>query len=102
TARMGLSRLKMKTLFNNFHYQSLYLVPSSAVPVALVCTSKTLLPSHESESGSSCIERSPQSVSPVIGSVGIRRKNFNFLPPTSTPLTSVSRSGGYPSEPTLI
>src|SRR3954451_19822336 len=92
----------MKTVSIDFHYQSLYLVPSSAVPFDLVCTSKTLLPSQESESGSSCMERRPQSVSPIIGSVGIRRKNFNFFPPTSTPLTKVSRSGGYCSDPALV
>src|ERR1700733_13388263 len=35
-------------------------------------------------------------------SAGIRRRNFNFFTPTSTPLTRVSRSGGYPSDPTLV
>src|SRR6185437_3634568 len=80
--------------FESCHYQSLYLVPSSAVPSDLVYTSKTLSPSQESESGSSCMERNPQSLFPVIGSIGILRRNFSFFPPTSTPFTSVSRSGG--------
>src|ERR1700681_2114696 len=51
-------------------YQSLYLVPSNPVPCDLVKTSNTLCPPHESESGSSCIERIPHSVLFVIGSTG--------------------------------
>src|SRR5258708_33998561 len=77
----------------NLIYQSLYFVPSGAVSEDLVKTSKTLLPSHESEGGSSCIERSPHSVLLVIGSIGMRRRNFSFLPLTSTPATNESRPG---------
>src|ERR1700676_203722 len=76
------------------HYQSLYFVPSRPVPSDFVWTSNTLCPPHESESGSSCIERRPHSVLPVIGSMGILRRKRTFLPCTSTPFTSVSRSGG--------
>src|SRR5216684_6228183 len=83
-------------------YHSLYLVPSSAVPSDLVNTSKTLCPPQESEVGSSCIDRIPHSAFPVMGSTGILRRKRTFLPPTSTPVTSVSRSAGYPSVPTLI
>src|SRR6266480_2188592 len=43
------------------HYQSLYLVPSSTVPSDFVNTSKTFCPPQESEAGSSCMERRPQS-----------------------------------------
>src|SRR4051794_38261035 len=85
-----------------FIYQSLYLVPSSAVPCDFVYTSNRLSPLHESESGSSCMERIPHSVFPVIGSIGIRRRNFSFFPFTSSPSTSFCRSGGQHSEPTLL
>src|SRR5208283_5172597 len=73
-----------------FHHVA-YLVPSSAVPCDLECTSKTLCPPYESESGSSCMERNPHSAWPVMGSTGILRRNLTFLPCTSTPSTSVSR-----------
>src|SRR5262249_48345536 len=75
-------------------YHSLYFVPPSAVPSDLLKTPKPFCPPQESDAGSSCIERKPHSALPVIGSTGILRRNFSFFPPTSTPLTSVSRSGG--------
>src|SRR5579862_1348491 len=84
------------------HYHVLYSVPSKPVPWDFVNTSNTFWPPQESESGSSCIDRNPHSVVPVMGSTGMRRRNFNFLPCTSTPFTRVSRSGGYPSVPTLV
>ena len=46
---------------------------------------------------SSWLERRPQSVLLVMGSVGIFRRNFTFFPwaaVTSTPSTRVCRSGG--------
>src|SRR5581483_5133439 len=76
------------TVFSSIrHYQLLYSVPSKPLPCDLVKTSKTFCPPHESESGSSCIERRPHSVLPVMGSTGTRRRKRTFLPPTSTPLT---------------
>src|SRR6266853_3449978 len=98
---LGLQNLGLRALDQNFIYQSLYLVPSKATWSDLLKTSKTFCPPQESESLSSCIERIPHSCL-VMGSTGIRRRNFSFLPATSTPVTSVSRSGGYPSLPTLI
>src|SRR5271155_5786368 len=74
-------------------YQSLYFVPSSAMPSDFEYTSKTLWPPKESLVGSSCIDRIPHSFLPVIGSTGIRRRNRTFLPCTSTPSTSVCKSG---------
>src|SRR6202163_3151620 len=69
-------------------YQSLYFWPFNAVPVDFEYTSNTFCPPHESDWGSSCMERKPQSLLPVMGSSGIRRKNRTFLPPAiSTPLT---------------
>src|SRR5205807_6811587 len=105
------------TLIHSSHHQSEYFVPSSAVPVDWEYMSKTFLPPHSLESGSSCTARSPQSALPVIGSMGILRKKRIFLsllplllpiPPvlllSGTPVTNVWRSGGYPSLPisTLI
>src|ERR1017187_2741508 len=75
-------------------YQVEYFVPSRPVPVDFEYTSKTPCPPYESDPGSSCMERKPHSAWPVIGSVGILRRNLTFLPCTSTPFTSVSRSGG--------
>src|SRR5580704_6331145 len=75
-------------------YQSLYLVPSRPMPCDLVKTSNTFCSPQESEVGSSCIERMPHSVELVMGSIGILRRNFSFLPCTSSPLTRVPRSGG--------
>lgn len=79
-------------------YQSLYFVPSEAVSCDFVYTSNTFCSPRESNSGSSCSECSPHSAFPVIGSMGIRRRNFSFLPLTSTPFTNVPRSGGYPRQ----
>src|SRR5208282_5998496 len=79
------------------HYQSLYFVPSSAVPDDFEYTSKTFFPPQLVESGSSLIERNPQSARPVIGSTGIFLRNRSFLSspaPSCTPFTSVSKSGG--------
>ena len=39
------------------------------------------------------MERRPHSVFPVMGSIGMRRRNFSFFPPTSTPSTSVCKIG---------
>src|SRR5688572_10482257 len=82
-------------------YQSRYLVPSSAVPWLFEYTSYTFWPPHVVESGLSWYARRPHSLSPVIGSTGILRRNFSLRPvaslATDTPSTSVSRSGGYPS-----
>src|SRR5271170_5806480 len=75
-------------------YHSLYFVPSSAMPSDFAYTSKTLCPPKESLVGSSCIDRIPHSFLFVIGSTGIRRRNRTFLPCTSTPSTSVCKSGG--------
>src|SRR5215472_6122972 len=93
---MRQKRARLEFVFSVRHYQSLYFVPSRPVPSDLVYTSNTFCPPHESESGSSCIDRRPHSVLPVIGSSGIRRKNRIFLPFESTPFTKVSKSGGYP------
>ena len=60
-------------------YHVEYFVPSRAVPVLLVWTSKTFWPPKESESASSWLERRPQSVVPVMGSMGMRRRNLTFL-----------------------
>src|ERR1700722_19498861 len=57
-------------------YHVLYLVPSRAVPLLLEWTSKTFWPPQESESASSWLERIPQSVSPVMGSLGMARRNL--------------------------
>src|ERR1700674_2371134 len=97
---LGLQNLGLRALDLNFIYQSLYLVPSKATWSDFVKTSKTFCPPQESESLSSCMERIPHSCL-VMGSTGILRRNFSFLPATSTPVTSVSRSGGYPSLPTF-
>ena len=72
----------------------LYFVPSRAVPVDLEWTSKTFCPPQESESASSCMARRPHSLEPVMGSMGMARRNLTFLVWTSTPSTRVSRSGG--------
>src|SRR5271165_1159232 len=90
----ALSRAPLHIWFCQPSYHVLYFVPSSPVPSDLVYTSNTFCPPQESESRSSCIDRSPQSVVPVIGSTGICRKNRIFLPFESTPFTRVSRSGG--------
>src|ERR1700675_654194 len=90
---LGLQNLGRRALDLKVIYQSLYLVPSKATWSDLLKTSKTFCPPQESESLSSCMERIPHSCL-VMGSTGIRRRNFNFLPATSTPVTSVSRSGG--------
>src|ERR1700679_611359 len=76
------------------HHQVLYLVPSSAVPWLLLYTSYTFCPPKLSASGGSWLDRNPQSVLPDIGSTGIARRNRIFLSFTSTPFTSVCRSGG--------
>src|SRR5438445_3714612 len=84
-------------------YQFAYRVPSLAVACDFEYTSKTFFPHQLVESGSSDTHRKPQSDCPVIGSTGTRRRNRIFLSspaPSLTPLTSVSRSGGYPSLPT--
>src|ERR1700722_4086045 len=78
-------------------YQSLYFVPSSAVPVDFEYTSKTFFPPQVVESASSPVPRSPQSALPVIGSMGTLRRNRSLLSvpvPSCTPRTNVSRSGG--------
>src|SRR6476646_4194662 len=62
-------------------YQSLYLVPFNPTPADFVYTSKTFWPPHESDWGSSCMERRPQSVLPVMGSTGTRRRKRSFFPP---------------------
>src|SRR5580704_6557547 len=90
--------------FRLANYQSAYFVPSNAIPVDFEYTSNTFFPPQLVESGSSCTERKPHSARPVIGSFGTRRRNRIFFPaapepPTATPFTSVSRSGGYPSLP---
>src|SRR5262249_32743270 len=74
-------------------HHSEYLVPSSATSSDFVYTSKTFCPPQDVESGSSCMDRRPHSVLPVMGSMGMRRRKRSFLPCTSTPLTKVSRSG---------
>ena len=56
------------------HHQSEYFVPSIAVAVDWEYTSKTSLPPHCVDSGSSCTARRPQSGWPVIGSIGIFRR----------------------------
>src|SRR5580700_5020747 len=79
------------------NYQSLYFVPSSAVPVDFEYTSNTFFPPQVVESQSSLLERSPQSARPVIGSTGTLRRNrslLSFPAPSCTPFTSVSKSGG--------
>src|ERR1039457_4935804 len=92
--KAGLCTISAQMRFLSCSHHVAYLVPSSAVPCDLECTSKTLCPPYESESGSSCMERNPHSAWPVIGSTGILRRTLTFLPCTSTPFTSVSRSGG--------
>src|SRR5215469_7649777 len=87
---------------HSLSYHVLYFVPSSPVPSDLVYTSKTFCPPQESESGSSCTERRPHSSLPVTGSTGIRLRKRSFLPLESTPLTRVSRSGGYPWLSSLV
>ena len=61
-------------------------------------TSNTFCPPHDFDVAVSRDDRFPQSVLFVIGSMGILRRNFNFLPVVSlaggTPSTSVSRVGG--------
>src|SRR5579862_2987400 len=82
---------------SHLHYQSLYFVPLSAVPVDFEYTSKTLFPPQVVESQSSLDDRSPQSARPVIGSIGTLRKKrsvLSFAPPICTPFTSVSKSAG--------
>src|ERR1700726_4581696 len=79
------------------NYQSLYFVPFSAVPVDFEYTSKTFFPPQTAESGSSPVDRSPQSARLVIGSMGTLRRNrslLSFPAPNCTPVTSVSKSGG--------
>src|ERR1700722_187819 len=62
----------MRSMLNQFEenkqwfYQSAYLLLSIPVPVDLLYTSKTSWPPQECESVSSCAERSPQSVDPVM------------------------------------
>src|SRR5690242_9719392 len=88
---------------HNSFYQSAYLVPSRAVPCDLECTSKTFLPPHEVESGSSWTDCKFHSARPVIGSTGMRRKKRTLRSepaPIWMGFTSESRSGGYPSLPT--
>ncbi len=80
--------------FRSEVYHVLYFVPSRPVPGLLVWMSKTFCPPKESESGSSWLERRPQSVELVMGSVGILRRKRTFLPWISTPSTRVWRSGG--------
>ena len=57
-----------------------YLVPSRAVPCDFEYTSKTLCPPKESDVGSSCIERSPHSALPVIGSIRNAAQKRHLLP----------------------
>src|SRR3981081_4209329 len=81
---LGLQNWGHRALDLNFIYQSLYLVPSKATWSDLLKTSNTFCPPQESESLSSCMERIPHS-SFVMGSTGILRRNFSFLPLASTP-----------------
>src|SRR6202158_6001038 len=82
---LGLQNFGLRALDLNFIYQSLYLVPSKATWSDFVKTSKTFCPPQESESLSSCMERIPHSCL-VMGSTGIRRRNFSFLDRKSTRL----------------
>src|SRR5215510_2066872 len=61
-------------------HQSLYLVPSRAVPSNVVYTSNTFCPPHRVESGLSWYDRLPHAMSCVIGSIGTFRRNFSLRP----------------------
>src|SRR6266436_2046613 len=90
---LGFLNLGLRALDLNFIYQSLYLVPSKATWSDLLKTSKTFCPPQESESLSSCMERIPHSCL-VMGSTGIRRRNFSFFP-ADRKSTRLNSSHGY-------
>src|SRR5438105_9919853 len=73
-------------------YQSLYFVPLSAVPSLFEYTSKTSSPPHDVEVGSSLYDRCPQSVLPVIGSSGMRRRKRTLAPLVPTTLAGMKPS----------